>query len=108
LGFKDSPWRVAKDRPREKKEREIVTRPQVREKLIEIVWKELSVEDGVKITDATSFANDLHADSLDSVELVMKIEEEFGITIPEEEVAKLKTISMTIDYVFNALVKKRG
>ena len=85
-----------------------MTKPQVKEKLIKIVVKQLSPKDGVEITDATHFVNDLQADSLDSVELAMEIGDAFDIELPDDDVSKLQTVGATIDYVFNALIKKRG
>ena len=57
---------------------------------------------GVKaeeVTDTASFVDDLGADSLDTVELVMALEEEFELNIPEDEVEKFKNIQQIIDYV---------
>ncbi len=52
-----------------------------------------------EITDESSFMEDLGADSLDTVELVMALEEEFGIEIPDEEAEKIKTVGNAIDYI---------
>lgn len=68
------------------------------EKLKEIIEDKLSV-DGVEITEATSFADDLEADSLDLFELVMSLEEEFGVEIPSEEIAGLATVGDVIKYI---------
>ena len=65
--------------------------------------KEIIVEQlGVKpdeVTNEASFVDDLGADSLDTVELVMALEEEFDIEIPDEDAQKMKTISDVIDYL---------
>jgi acyl carrier protein len=52
-----------------------------------------------KLTRETSFINDLSADSLDLVELVMELEDEFGLSIPDEEAEKIQTISDAIKYI---------
>lgn len=57
---------------------------------------------GVKkeeVTDSASFVDDLGADSLDTVELVMALEEEFGMEIPDEDAEKLKTVGEAIKYI---------
>ncbi|MFP8872070.1 MAG: acyl carrier protein [Myxococcota bacterium] len=51
------------------------------------------------VTMETSFVNDLGADSLDTVELVMELEEEFGLTIPDEEAADIQTVGDAVTYV---------
>ena len=68
------------------------------EKVVEIVKEQLNVED-VEITRETSFKDDLDADSLDLFELVMALEEEFGIEIPAEELEQITTVGAVIDYL---------
>ena len=64
----------------------------------EIVAKELEV--GIdQLTPEAKFIEDLGADSLDTVELVMALEEEFGLDIPDEDADKMKTVGDTIDYL---------
>ncbi|MBL7067038.1 MAG: acyl carrier protein [Candidatus Marinimicrobia bacterium] len=70
------------------------------EKVQEIVADKLGVEKS-KITKEASFIDDLGADSLDTVELIMKMEEDFDIEIPDEEAEKLKTIGDVVDYLDN-------
>ena len=70
----------------------------VAERVIEIVAEQLGV-DKEKITPETSFVNDLGADSLDTVELVMALEEEFGHEIPDEEAEKLQSVGDVIKYI---------
>ncbi|MDY2698211.1 MAG: acyl carrier protein [Suilimivivens sp.] len=68
------------------------------EKVVEIVKEQLNVED-VEITRETSFKDDLDADSLDLFELVMALEEEFGVEIPAEELEQITTVGAVIDYL---------
>lgn len=70
----------------------------VEERVIEIVSEQMGVAKD-QITRDTSFVTDLGADSLDTVELVMEFEEEFGITIPDEEAEKIQTVGQAIDYI---------
>jgi acyl carrier protein len=64
----------------------------------EIIVEQLGV-DPAEVVAGASFVNDLGADSLDTVELVMAFEEEFGIEIPDEEAEKIQTVENAIDYV---------
>ncbi|HWK89912.1 MAG TPA: acyl carrier protein [Longimicrobium sp.] len=70
-------------------------------KVKEIIINELGV-DAEKVTPEASFVEDLGADSLDTVELVMAFEEEFGMEIPDEEAEKLRTVGDAISYIQNA------
>ncbi len=63
-----------------------------------IVAEQLGVEES-KVTPDASFVNDLNADSLDTVELVMALEEEFECNIPDEEAEKLTTVGEAIEYI---------
>lgn len=67
-------------------------------KVKDIIEKELGVERD-KLTDGASFIEDLGADSLDIVELVMEFEKEFNIDIPDEEAEKLRTVGDAIGYL---------
>ena len=69
----------------------------VMERVVDIVSEQLGV-DKDKITAETSFVNDLGADSLDTVELVMELEEEFDINIPDDAAEKITTVQLAIDY----------
>ena len=68
------------------------------ERVVEIVAEQVGVDKG-QITRETSFVNDLGADSLDTVELVMEFEDEFDISIPDEDAEKIQTVGQAIDYV---------
>jgi len=68
------------------------------EKVKDIIEKELGVE-REKLTDDASFIEDLGADSLDIVELVMEFEKEFNIDIPDEDAEKLKTVANAMAYL---------
>lgn len=68
------------------------------EKVIAIVSEQLSVSKD-EITRESNFIDDLHADSLDLVELGMKFEEEFGVSIPDEDYEGLKTVGDAIAYI---------
>lgn len=76
------------------------TPQEIEDKVIEIVCKQLSV-DKAKVTKATSFINDLGADSLDTVELVMEIEEAFDLSIPDEDAEKIQTVGDAVKYIID-------
>ena len=76
------------------------------ERIIQIVCDNLGVNKE-QVTRNTSFQEDIGADSLDIVELVMELEEEFEITIPDEEAEKIKTVGQAIDYI-EAKLKEKG
>ena len=67
-------------------------------KVKKIIMEELGV-DPEKVTDAASFVDDLGADSLDTVELVMAFEEEFDIETPDEDAEKMRTVADVVTYV---------
>ena len=68
------------------------------DKVKEVVIDKLGVEDD-KIVSTASFVDDLGADSLDTVELIMQLEEEFGIEIPDEEAETITTVQAAVDYI---------
>jgi acyl carrier protein len=70
----------------------------VEERVVEIVAEQLGV-DRDKISRDTHFVNDLGADSLDTVELVMELEEEFDISIPEDAADKIQRVGEAVDYI---------
>lgn len=67
-----------------------------------VTVEELSVKEE-EVVEAASFQEDLGADSLDVVELVMAFEDEFGIDIPDEEVGEIKTVGHAVSYISNKL-----
>ena len=72
----------------------------VMERVNDIVSEQLGV-DKEKITAETSFVNDLGADSLDTVELVMELEEEFDVNIPDDAAEKIQTVGQAVDFIDN-------
>ena len=70
----------------------------VREKVKQIIVEQLGVDEA-EVTDTASFVDDLGADSLDQVELVMALEEAFSIEVPDEEAEKLTTVGAVIEYI---------
>ena len=69
------------------------------EKVRNIIAEQLGVEDASKITEETTFIDDLGADSLDVVELIIALEEEFGMEIPEEEAEKIVTVGDVVAFI---------
>jgi acyl carrier protein len=72
------------------------------EKVKEVIVRELSVPES-KVTEAATFDGDLSADSLDVVELVMALEDEFDVEIPEEDAEKIKTVGDAVRYLEDKL-----
>jgi len=77
----------------------------MKEDVKKIIMEKLGVEEG-QITDDAKFIDDLGADSLDTVELVMAFEEKFGMEIPDEEAEKLDTVGKAIKYIEEHIEKK--
>ena len=73
----------------------------VEERVVNIVAEQLGVE-REKISRESNFVNDLGADSLDTVELVMELEEEFDINIPDDAAEKIQTVGQAIDFIEKA------
>jgi acyl carrier protein len=71
---------------------------QIEARVREIVSEQMNVAKD-QISRESSFTSDLGADSLDQVELVMELEEEFGVTIPDEAAEKITTVGQAIDYI---------
>ncbi len=72
------------------------------DKIKEIIMDKLGVENS-KITMEAHFINDLGADSLDTVELIMQFEEDFNIEIPDDDAEELRSVGQAIDYISNKL-----
>jgi acyl carrier protein len=70
----------------------------IREKIFDAISEKLGMNQA-RITPTTSFLGDVGADSLDIVEIVMELEEEFGVTIPDEVAESIKTVGDAIDYL---------
>jgi acyl carrier protein len=80
-------------------------RVSVEQKVIEIVCEHLAVNKE-QVTRATNFVDDIGADSLDIVELIMELEEEFDVQIPDDQAEKIKTVGEAIDYIERETKKK--
>ena len=78
-----------------------MTEAEVEAKVVEIVAEQMGVEKG-EVSRDTSFANDLNADSLDTVELVMEFEDEFDTSIPDDKAEQIQTVGQAIDYIVDA------
>ncbi|MBD3232446.1 MAG: acyl carrier protein [candidate division Zixibacteria bacterium] len=72
----------------------------IEQKVKDIIVDQLGV-DSAQVTDDASFLDDLGADSLDTVELVMALEEEFGMSIPDEDAEKIAKVKDAIEYIKN-------
>lgn len=70
------------------------------EKVKEVIVEQLGVDED-QVTLEASFTEDLGADSLDTVELIMAFEEEFGVEIPDDQAEKIKTVKDVVDYIEN-------
>ncbi|MDG2244789.1 MAG: acyl carrier protein [Flavobacteriales bacterium] len=72
----------------------------VRSKVTAIIVDKLGVDEG-EVNPEASFTNDLGADSLDTVELIMEFEKEFNIAIPDDQAEKINTVGQAIEYITN-------
>ena len=78
-----------------------MTEAEIEAKVISIVSEQMGVDKG-QITRETSFVNDLNADSLDTVEPVMELEDEFETSIPDEDAEKIQTVGEAIEFIIKA------
>ena len=74
---------------------------EIESKVVEIIVDKLGV-DAAEVKSEASFTNDLGADSLDTVELIMELEKEFGVTIPDSDAEKIQTVGDAVAYIENA------
>ena len=74
------------------------SREEVFERVKEVLTEQLGIDEG-EVTEEASFTEDLDADSLDLVELIMELEDQFGLKIPDEDAQKLTTVGEAVDYV---------
>jgi acyl carrier protein len=74
------------------------SRDEVFERIKEVLAERLSVEES-DINEEANFQEDLDADSLDLVEMIMELEDQFGIKIPDEDAQKIQTVGQAVDYV---------
>ena len=81
------------------------TEEEIQEKVSQIVSEQSGI-DKSELTRETSFVDDLKADSLDTIELVMEFEDEFEMSIPDEEAEKIQTIGQAIDYIIEHAKQK--
>ncbi|MEX0887578.1 MAG: acyl carrier protein [Phycisphaeraceae bacterium] len=79
---------------------------EIEDKVISIVAEQMGVDKG-EINRETNFVNDLNADSLDTVELVMEFEDEFETSIPDEEAEKIQTVGQAIEFIRDHMVKAK-
>lgn len=71
---------------------------EIKDKIVSIIVDKLGVEPG-EVTNEASFTNDLGADSLDTVELIMEFEKEFNLAIPDDQAEKIGTVGDAIKYI---------
>lgn len=78
-----------------------MTKAEIEAKVIEIVSTQLGV-DKSEVTMTSSFANDLNADSLDTVELVMELEDAFSTSIPDDKAEQIQTVGNAVEFIVDA------
>jgi len=83
---------------------DVHTEEQIFDKVVGIVSEQMGVDKN-EIKKETSFVNDLNADSLDTVELVMEFEDEFDMSIPDEEAEKIQTVGAAVEFIMSVASK---
>ena len=76
-----------------------MSKEEIMAKLKPVIAEQLGVDEG-EVTETASFTEDLNADSLDLVELIMSLEEQFGLQISDEDAEKLTTVGEAVDYIY--------
>ena len=76
-----------------------MSKEEIMAKLKPVIVEQLGVDEG-EVTETASFTEDLNADSLDLVELIMSLEEQFGLQISDEDAEKLTTVGEAVDYIY--------
>jgi acyl carrier protein len=76
-----------------------MSKEEIMGKLKPVIAEQLGVDES-EVTDTASFTEDLNADSLDLVELIMSLEEQFGLQISDEDAEKLTTVGEAVDYIY--------
>jgi len=76
-----------------------MSKDEIMAKLKPVIAEQLGVDES-EVTDTASFTEDLNADSLDLVELIMSLEEQFGLQISDEDAEKLTTVGEAVDYIY--------
>jgi acyl carrier protein len=76
-----------------------MSKEEIMGKLKPVIAEQLGVDES-EVTESASFTEDLNADSLDLVELIMSLEEQFGLQISDEDAEKLTTVGEAVDYIF--------
>lgn len=76
-----------------------ISKEDIMAKLKPVIAEQLGVDEG-EVTESASFTEDLNADSLDLVELIMSLEEQFGLQISDEDAEKLTTVGEAVDYIY--------
>jgi acyl carrier protein len=85
-------------RPNRPKEHDVASKEEIHQRVVEIISAQVNVPKE-QLKPETSFAADLHADSLDIVEIVMELEDEFDITIPDDAAEKITTVGQAVEYI---------
>lgn len=80
-----------------------ITRNEIKKKIEEILLDHNWIEQGEEVHEHHSYENDYRMDSLDAIEMIMNIEKEYGISIPDDAIGRMDTVARTIDYLHQHL-----